>query len=319
MITPEAKALIKVENLKKYFYAHQGLFHGRDTPIKAVDGVSFQILSGETFALIGESGCGKTTLGRSILRLYENNGGKILYDGCDISSLRGNRLLLYRKKMQMIFQDPFASLNPRMTVSEIIGEAQDIHKVVPAPQKNQRINQLLGLVGLCPQHSKCYPHQFSSGQRQRISIARALAVEPEFIVCDEPTSSLDVSIQAQIINLLQDLQEALGLTYLYITHDLSLVRQISNRIGVLFSGRMMELSPTSELFQNPLHPYTKELFSPIIPGNPFMSAAYLQPPHGCPFSARCTYSRVICEESAPECKEVSSGHMVACHRISEIN
>jgi len=314
--------ILEVKNLSKYFYTSKGLFGKQHSAVKAVDDVSFSIAKGETLGLVGESGCGKTTAGRTILRLYEPTKGQIIFDGTDITKVR---MKPYRKKMQMIFQDPYASLNPRMTVGDIIGEPIDIHKLAKGDEKKDRIYHLLELVGLSKEHANRYPHEFSGGQRQRVGIARALAVQPEFIVCDEPISALDVSIQAQIVNMLEDLQNSLGLTYLFIAHDLSMVKHISNRVGVMYLGKLVELAPSDELYDKPAHPYTQALLSAIPIADPKVSKerkriilegdvpSPIDPPSGCRFRTRCPYATKICQEVQPEFKEISPGHMCACH------
>lgn len=319
----ERKALIEVQGLRKFFHVKKGGF--KKTYVQAVDNVSLTIQKGETLGLVGESGCGKTTLGRTILRLYEPTAGKIIYDGTDITK---GKMLPYRRKMQIIFQDPSASLDPRMTVGEIVGEAIDIHHL--ASNKNERrelIEDLLDKVGLNTEHSNRYPHEFSGGQQQRIGIARALAVRPEFIVCDEPISALDVSIQSQIVNMLEDMQTEQGLTYLFIAHDLSVVRHISNRIGVMYLGNLVELASSYELNKHPLHPYSKTLLSAVPVPDPRVSRerkrivlegdvpSPINPPAGCRFHTRCPYATPRCSESTPELREVESGHFVACHLV----
>lgn len=319
--------LIEVKNLKQYFRVGESFF--RPVYVKAVDDVSFHIDKGETLGLVGESGCGKTTTGRTILRLYEPTGGQIIYDGTDITKVD---MLPYRRKMQIVFQDPYASLDPRMTVGDIVGEAIDIHKLAKDKhERKERIYAMLERVGLNSEHANRYPHEFSGGQRQRIGIARALAVDPEFIVCDEPISALDVSIQAQIINMFEELQEELGLTYLFIAHDLNVVRHISNRIGVMYLGKLVELAESDELTFHSLHPYTKSLISAIPIPDPVESRSKkrivlegdvpspLDPPSGCRFRTRCPYATEICAEQEPEFREVASGHHVACHHVDKIN
>lgn len=314
------EVLIEVKNLKKYFPVKMGL--GKKAYIKAVDDVSFFIKKGETLGLVGESGCGKSTTGRTIIRLYEPTSGQIIFKGEDITK---KDMLPYRKHMQMIFQDPYASLNPRMTVGDIIGEPLEIHNIAKGNEKKERVQELLRLVGLSSEHANRYPHEFSGGQRQRIGIARALAVEPEFIICDEPISALDVSIQAQIVNMLEDLQQQLGLTYLFIAHDLSMVKHISSRVGVMYLGTLVELAESNELYSNPLHPYTQALLSAIPIPDPKISKertriilegdvpSPLNPPTGCRFRTRCKYVFDRCKEEEPVLKDVGSGHYVACH------
>ncbi|MEG0370946.1 MAG: dipeptide ABC transporter ATP-binding protein [Clostridium sp.] len=319
------KPLLEVKNLKKYFPIKKGFLGNNISNVKAVDDISFTINKGETLGLVGESGCGKTTAGRTILKLYEPTAGEIIYKGVNIESFKPSKMDEYRKKMQMIFQDPYASLNPRMTVGDIIGEPIDIHNIMKGNDRKDRINFLLDRVGLNSEHANRYPHEFSGGQRQRIGIARALAVEPEFIVCDEPISALDVSIQAQVVNMLEDLQNELGLTYLFIAHDLSMVKHISNRVGVMYLGKMVELAGSNELYKNPLHPYTQALLSAIPIPDPIESKnksriilegdipSPIDPPNGCRFAGRCRYAMPECFENNPVAKEAAPGHMVACH------
>ena len=322
------KPIIEVKNLKEYFNINTGLF--RSKPLKAVDDISFSINKGETLGLVGESGCGKTTVGRTILHLYKPTAGEIFYDGKLIKSKADIRE--FRKKATMVFQDPYSSLNPRMTVSDIIGEPLDVHKLCSSKKERQeRILELMDYVGLNSEHAARYAHEFSGGQRQRIGIARALAVNPDFIVCDEPVSALDVSIQAQVINMFDELQERLGLTYLFIAHDLLVVRHISDRIAVMYLGHMVELSSAGEIYNHPLHPYSKSLLSAVPVPDPKAARANkrivlsgdipspLNAPSGCPFRTRCAYACDRCAESMPEFKEVSPGHFVACHRADEIN
>ena len=319
--------LIEVSNLKKYFPVKTGFM--KMNYVKAVDDVSFYIEKGETLGLVGESGCGKTTLGRTILRLHEPTEGKIIYKGEDITHVD---MLPYRRKMQIIFQDPYASLDPRMTVGDIIGEALDIHKMYGSKtERRDKINALLDIVGLNTEHANRFAHEFSGGQRQRIGIARALAVDPEFIVCDEPISALDVSIQAQVVNMLEDLQADRGFTYLFIAHDLSVVKHISSRIGVMYLGHMVELAKSNELYRRPLHPYTQTLLSAIPIADPKASRAKqriilegdipspMNPPSGCTFRTRCPYATEECAQSAPEFKEWGPGHFAACHHLDKIN
>lgn len=324
----EKKPLIEVKDLKEYFYINTGLFTSK--PLKAVDGVSFTINKGETLGLVGESGCGKTTVGRTLLHLYKPTGGEIWYDGKQVKTRAD--IKEFRKKATMVFQDPYSSLNPRMTVSDIIGEPLDVHKLYSTKQERQdRILELMGYVGLNSEHAARYAHEFSGGQRQRIGIARSLAVNPDFIVCDEPVSALDVSIQAQVINMFDELQEKLGLTYLFVAHDLLVVRHISDRIAVMYLGKMVELAPAAEIYDRPLHPYSKSLLSAVPVPDPKIARANqrivltgdipspLNAPSGCPFRTRCKYATDKCAESMPEFKEVSTGHFVACHRTAEIN
>lgn len=323
---PQREVLIEVQNLKQYFPVNDGLFKKRY--VKAVDDISFHINKGETLGLVGESGCGKTTTGRSILRLYEPTAGKILYDGVDITNVN---MLPYRRKMQIVFQDPYASLNPRMTIADIIGEPIDIHKLASSKkERSEKIMELLERVGLNSEHANRYPHEFSGGQRQRVGIARALAVDPEFIVCDEPVSALDVSIQAQIINMFEELQEEMGLTYLFIAHDLSVVKHISDRIGVMYLGKIVELADSHELTFHGVHPYTKSLISAIPIPDPKVNRkrkrivlegdvpSPLDPPSGCRFRTRCPYATELCAKQEPELREISNGHYVACHYYDKI-
>ena len=324
---PEMKTLVAVQGLKEYFDIHTGFFRSR--PLKAVDDVSFSIRKGETLGLVGESGCGKTTVGRTLLHLYKPTAGKILYDGQEIDSPASIRE--YRKKATMVFQDPYSSLNPRMTVSDIVAEPLDVHHLCAnAKEREDRVLELMGLVGLNSEHASRYAHEFSGGQRQRIGIARALAVNPEFIVCDEPVSALDVSIQAQVINMFDDLQEKLGLTYLFIAHDLLVVRHISDRIAVMYLGRMVELADAKTIYDHPLHPYSQSLLSAVPVPDPKVARANkrimltgdipspLNAPSGCPFRTRCPHAAPCCAESMPEFREVEPGHFVACHRVNEL-
>ncbi|OPJ56542.1 ABC transporter ATP-binding protein [Clostridium oryzae] len=321
----EDKILLEVKNLKKYYPVKKGFFNNKVSYVKAVDDVSFYIKKGETLGLVGESGCGKTTCGRTTLKLYEPTDGEIIFDGKNIEKLSEKEMLPYRKKMQIIFQDPYASLDSRMTVGDIIGESMDIHRLASGKERKEKIQYLLDTVGLNREHINRYPHEFSGGQRQRIGIARALAVEPEFIVCDEPISALDVSIQAQIVNMLEDFQENLNLTYLFIAHDLSMVKHISNRIGVMYLGNMVEVGESNELYSKPLHPYTQALLSAIPIPDPDESATKsrivlngdvpspIDPPEGCRFSGRCKYAKDICRQVTPKLKEMAPDHSVACH------
>ena len=321
--------LLQVENLTKYFYKPQGLFGQKKQIVKSVDHVTFDIMRNETLGLVGESGCGKTTVGRTITRLYEPTDGRIIFDGKDISHLTKKELLPYRKKMQMIFQDPYASLNARMTVMDIIREALDLHSDLKTKEeKSKRVYELLDRVGLMREHANRYPHEFSGGQRQRIGIARALAVDPEFIVCDEPISALDVSIQAQVVNMLEDLQREFGLTYLFIAHDLSMVRHISDRIGVMYLGKLVEIGPSEEIYSHHLHPYTEALLSSVPVPDPEKARAKEQivlqgdipspidPPFGCRFRTRCPRACEQCAQAEPELKPVGNDHFVACHLVN---
>ena len=323
-----AQPIVEVRNLKEYFNINMGMF--RTKPLKAVDNVSFAIQPGETLGLVGESGCGKTTVGRTILHLYKPTGGEVLYKGRKIQTKAD--IQAFRNKASMVFQDPYSSLNPRMTVADIIGEPLDVHKLYSSRQERQeRILELMGYVGLNSEHAARYAHEFSGGQRQRIGIARALAVNPDFIVCDEPVSALDVSIQAQVINVFAELQEKFGLTYLFIAHDLLVVRHISDRIAVMYLGKMVELADANEIYDHPLHPYSKSLLSAVPVPDPKIARANqrivlsgdipspLNAPSGCPFRTRCPYACDKCAESMPDFQEVSAGHFVACHRVGEIN
>ncbi len=325
--------LIQIEHLKQYFPA--GGYGKKKKYIRAVDDVSFTISRGETLGLVGESGCGKTTTGRTLLRLYEPTGGRFEYDGeviFDVEKKTYADMLPYRKKMQIVFQDPYASLDPRMTVGDIVGEAIDVHKMAANKQERYEIIiEMLRRVGLNSEHANRYPHEFSGGQRQRVGIARALAVRPEFIVCDEPVSALDVSIQAQVINMFEDLQEQMGLTYLFIAHDLSAVKHISNRIGVMYLGKMVELADSYELITRPLHPYTRSLISAIPIADPRAAResrrivlegdvpSPLNPPSGCRFRTRCPYATEQCAQEVPKWREVEKGHFAACHHIDQLN
>jgi oligopeptide transport system ATP-binding protein len=314
--------LLEIKNLKKYFTINKNIFRGSQQLLKAVDGISIDIKKGETFGLVGESGCGKTTIGRTIVRLYEPTSGEIIFDNNDIVQ---KSVKPYRKRIQMIFQDPYSSLNPRMTVSDIIGEPIDIHGLYKGSERKDVIRRLIETVGLNSNHANRYPHEFSGGQRQRIGIARALAVNPEFIICDEPISALDVSIQAQIINMLEDLQNTLGLTYLFIAHDLSMVKHISDRVGVMYLGKIVELASSNQLYSMPSHPYTKALLSAIPIPNPDLNnhrkriilegdvPSPVNPPSGCRFRPRCKHAMKKCMEDEPAFKEISPNHMCACH------
>ena len=314
--------LIEVENLKKHYPVRSGLWGRVRASVKAVDGVSLKIMEGETLGVVGESGCGKTTLGRLLLRLVEATEGRVVYQGRDVLNVGARQMRELRRSMQIIFQDPYSSLNPRMTVGGIIGEALKIHELVPPERIDARVAELMELVGLQPSYARRYPHEFSGGQRQRIGIARALAVEPKFIVADEPVSALDVSIQAQIINLLQDLQRDLGLTYLFIAHDLSVVRHISDRIAVMYLGRIVELSDRDELYAHPSHPYTKALLSAVPVPEPGASTQRVvlegdvpnpaSVPSGCPFHPRCPEKRDRCTQTVPQLVDLGNGHQTAC-------
>ncbi len=330
-MSQETKKLLEIENLRKYFPVKTGFL--RKSYVQAVQDVSLHIFQGETLGIVGESGCGKTTLGRTILRLYEPTAGKIVYDGETIFDSENKiavKMLPYCRKIQLIFQDPSASLDPRMTVGEIVGEALDIHKLTSGrADRAERISKLLEDVGLNSEHSNRFPHEFSGGQQQRIGIARALAVEPEFIICDEPISALDVSIQSQVINMLEDLQQERGLTYMFIAHDLSVVRHISNRIGVMYLGCLVELAESHELCNKPIHPYSQTLLSAVPLPDPEKNKARqrillegdipspLNPPSGCRFHTRCPYAMPICSEKEPEFKEYSPGHYAACHLLEQ--
>lgn len=318
------RPLVEVKNLREYFNINVGMF--KTKPLKAVDDVSFTIKKGETLGLVGESGCGKTTVGRTLLHLYKPTGGEIIFDGQPIKTK--SEINEFRKKATMVFQDPYSSLNPRMTVSDIIGEPLDIHKMYSSrEEREQRILELMDHVGLNSEHASRYAHEFSGGQRQRIGIARALALKPEFIVCDEPVSALDVSIQAQVINMFDELQEKMGLTYLFIAHDILVVRHISDRIAVMYLGKMVELADAAEIYERPLHPYTKSLMSAVPQPDPKVARANkrivlsgdipspLNAPSGCPFRTRCPYAQDKCAEAMPEFKEVAPGHFVACHLV----
>lgn len=315
--------LISARNIKKHFKVGEGI-------LKAVDGISFDIYPGETFGLVGESGCGKSTAGRTIIRLYEPTDGELIFNGRNIYELSHREMQEVRKDFQMIFQDPYASLNPRMTVEEIIAEPLDIHRVYKSHKdRRNRVIELLELVGLNEEHANRFPHEFSGGQRQRIGIARALALNPKFIVCDEPISALDVSIQAQVVNLLKELQDKFGLTYLFIAHNLSMVRYISDRVGVMYLGRMMELAPAEELYENPLHPYTKALLSAIPIPDPDVQRTRerikldgdvpspINPKPGCRFADRCPHATDLCRKETPVFEEKRPGHFVACHYVEK--
>jgi len=321
----EKEIILKVENLKKYFPIMRGIIRRKVGDVKAVDGVTFDIYQGETLGLVGESGCGKSTTGRVILQLYPATSGEIIFKDQKLTDLTGEDLRRIRPKIQMIFQDPHASLNPRMTVGSIISEPLDEHSVVRGQAKRERVEELLLLVGLNATHANRYPHEFSGGQRQRIGIARALALNPEFIVCDEPIAALDVSIQAQVVNLLEDLQGEFGLTYLFISHDLSMIRHIAQRVAVMYLGHIVELADQKVLYSSPLHPYTKALLSAVPTPNPALEETreriILQgdvpspadPPQGCTFHTRCPVAEEQCSMVIPEWRELKPEHWVACH------
>ncbi len=324
-----ASLLVEVHNLKKHFPITQGLVLQRTTgAVRAVDGISFDIARGETLGLVGESGCGKTTAGRTLLALYPPTAGSVLIDGQEVGTSKGREMMIIRRKAQMIFQDPFASLNPRWTVNAIVGEPLRVHKLLPNDkQRTDRVVELLELVGLSARHLNRFPHEFSGGQRQRVGVARALASEPLFIVCDEPISALDVSIQAQLVNLLEDLQDKLGLTYLFIAHDLSMVRHICDRVAVMYLGLIVELADRDELYDNPRHPYTQSLLSAVPIPDPKKERARqriilsgevpspVNPPTGCRFHPRCPIAADLCSKVVPEWREFQPGHWVACHKV----
>ena len=320
--------LVEVKHLKEYFSINTGLFSSK--PLKAVDDVSFSIRRGETLGLVGESGCGKTTVGRTLLHLYKPTDGEIWFDGKQIVTKKD--IAEYRQKTAMVFQDPYSSLNPRMTVADIIGEPLDVHKMYKSEaERKERILELMAQVGLNSEHANRYAHEFSGGQRQRIGIARALSMKPQFVVCDEPVSALDVSIQAQVINMFDELQDKMGLTYLFIAHDLLVVRHISDRIAVMYLGKMVELADAREIYDHPLHPYTRSLMSAVPLPDPKMARenkrivltgdipSPLNAPSGCPFRTRCPYASDICAQSMPEFKDVGGGHFVACHNMDKVN
>ena len=324
----QGEVLVDVRDLKVYFPVTAGLiFQRKVADVKAVDGISFQIRKGETLGLVGESGCGKSTTGRAILQLYRPTEGEIQFGEVELTKIKGGELRRMRRKMQMIFQDPYASLNPRMSAGAIIGEPLAIHGLAKGKERRERVAELMRVVGLNPYYSNRFPHEFSGGQRQRIGVARALAVEPDFIVADEPVSALDVSIQAQIINLLEDLQEQFNLTYLFIAHDLSVVRHISDRVAVMYLGKLMELTDRDELYKNPLHPYTKALLSAVPIPDPEVEAkrerviltgdvpSPMHPPPGCVFNTRCPIAGDECRVEIPEWREISPEHWVACHKV----
>ena len=316
--------LVEVRGLKMWFPIMRGILQKHVADVKAVDGLNFDVFQGETLGLVGESGCGKSTTGRAILQLYKPTAGSVLFEGTDLVTLKGEDLRKMRRRMQMIFQDPYASLNPRMTVGSIVAEPLEVHNIGTKAERVERVRELLKVVGLNPYFINRYPHEFSGGQRQRIGVARALAVNPAFIVCDEPISALDVSIQAQVINLLEDLQEQFGLTYLFIAHDLSVVRHISDRIAVMYLGKIMELADREELYLNPMHPYTQALLSAVPIPDPVIEEkrqriilegdvpSPVNPPKGCNFSTRCPKALDMCKEQEPEFRDYGGGHWAAC-------
>ncbi len=323
------EVLVEVKDLRLYFPVLAGLLRSKVADVKAVDGISFFIRNGETLGLVGESGCGKTTTGRCVLRLYDITSGKVYFEGQDITNWKGERLRRIRRNMQLIFQDPYSSLDPRMTAGDIIGEPLLVHKLVKGKEYREQVNELLRMVELEPRMARRYPHEFSGGQRQRIGIARALALRPKLIVCDEPVSALDVSIQAQIITLLMRLREELNLTYLFIAHDLSVVRHISNRVAVMYLGKIVEITRSDELYDNPLHPYSLALLSAIPIPDPVVDRqrkrilltgdvpSPINPPPGCNFHPRCNLAQDICRQAEPELKDIGGEHWVACHLVSK--
>jgi len=324
--TPEP--LIRVQNLKKHFPITAGVFRRQVGTVKAVDGISFDLLPKETLGLVGESGCGKTTAGRTVLNLYTATEGKVYFGQTEVTALGGNQLRLIRQKMQMIFQDPQDSLNPRMTVGSIISEPLMEHTKASGSQRTERVEELLQAVGLNAKYMNRYPHEFSGGQRQRIGVARALALNPEFIICDEPIAALDVSIQAQVVNLLEDLQEKLGLTYLFISHDLGMIRHIARRVAVMYLGHIVEIATSQDLYRRPQHPYTQALLSAVPTHDPVREQTReriiltgdvpspADPPSGCPFRTRCPSAESKCAEEVPELRQIGTGHRVACHLVA---
>lgn len=325
----DAEVLLSLTDVTKYFPIKFGVFRRHVGDVKAVDGVSFEIRRGETLGLVGESGSGKSTIGRVVLQLHRATGGSVMFEGVELTESKGEALRKIRPRMQMVFQDPHTSLNPRMTVSSIIGEPLREHSAMSAPERRERVEELLTIVGLDPMHANRYPHEFSGGQRQRIGIARAIALNPDFIVCDEPIAALDVSIQAQVINLLESLQQEMGLTYLFISHDLAMVRHIADRVAVMYLGRFMELADVDTVYENPLHPYTLALHSAVPVPDPVVEASRKRiilegdipspsnPPPGCTFNTRCPIAEERCVSEVPEWREVERGHWVACHFAEE--
>lgn len=327
-MTVNNDVLLRVDELKMHFPIYRGVFQRQVGAVRAVDGVSFDVKRGETLGLVGESGCGKSTTGRTILQLYKPTDGNVHFEGKNLVRLKGEEMRLMRRKMQMIFQDPYASLNPRMTVGQLVGEPLMVHNVATGGEIDERVAHLLELVNLNPTFASRYPHEFSGGQRQRIGVARALALQPSFIICDEPISALDVSIQAQVVNLLEELQEKFNLTYLFIAHDLSMVRHISKRVAVMYLGVIVELAERDDLYKEPLHPYTQALLSAVPIPDPVADAKRARmilegdvpspanPPSGCRFRTRCPIAEARCAESRPDFREVKPGHFVACHLVN---
>lgn len=328
-MSEDQKVLLKVRGLKKHFPIYRGVFQRQVGAVRAVDGIDFDVYQGETLGLVGESGCGKSTAGRTILQLYKPTAGSVVFDGVDLIHIKAEEMRQMRRKIQMIFQDPYASLNPRMTVGEIVGEPLMVHNMASGREIEERVKDLLDKVNLNPSFSSRYPHEFSGGQRQRIGIARALALQPSFIICDEPISALDVSIQAQVVNLLEELQKQFNLTYMFIAHDLSMVRHISDRIAVMYLGIFVELADRNTLYHEPLHPYSQALLSAVPIPDPILeeqrSRVILQgdvpspanPPSGCRFRTRCPIAEIgLCDLSQPEFREVKPGHFVACHKVN---